>query len=553
MLLLAASLLPREDWTAAFASQPNEYHRVPLKLTTGTPPASLSGTLYKNGPANFHRGGVEYAHWLDGDGYVTALEIRPGEPAIWSGRYVLTDALEQEQAADSIVYRTTFGTLRPGGVLANAGDIRLKSPANTNVMSLADGTLLALWEAGPPYELDPHTLECKGTHSLDGRMRLSGSHGALPGTTSIPWLDSALESIGLLTDACSAHPREDDYSKQCTIAWSWRQRLVGDPAIDIALHAVPHEEATTTASPSPPPPPVRATLPGVAFAPHDMALTPNYAVFISSPTVVELGQYLIGLRGPAQCTKFIEPPPRGGSTIHLVTRTGEDSGESRAYCIGDGLTYHPVHTANAWEEEEEEEEEVHLLASCWPPEAVRRLARSGSSLLGSWDELVKGDFSKVAMTNLVRFVIDRKTAKVTEHRILAGGAQFDHPRVHPRWATRRSRYVFGTLGRRDNGGENDAVPEPPTRFGCIDVSTASGELVDAWYAGDRRLVDEATLVPIEGEEDDERAVWLIAPVFDGVTRTTSYVVLDGRDLAAGPVCEWACPTFIPWGLHGAWV
>ena len=97
------------------------------------------------------------------------------------------------------------------------------------------------------------------------------------------------------------------------------------------------------------------------------------------------------------------------------------------------------------------------------------------------------------------------------------------------------------------------MPEPPTRFGCIDVSTASGELVDAWYAGDRRLVDEATLVPIEGEEDDERAVWLIAPVFDGVTRTTSYVVLDGRDLAAGPVCEWACPTFIPWGLHGAWV
>ena len=256
-------------------------------------------------------------------------------------------------------------------------------------MSLADGTLLALW--GGRLTNWIRTLECKGTHSLGGRMRLSGSHGALPGTTSIPWLDSALESIGLLTDACSAHPREDDYSKQCTIAWSWRQRLVGDPAIDIALHAVPHEEATTTASPSPPPPPVRATLPGVAFAPHDMALTPNYAVFISSPTVVELGQYLIGLRGPAQCTRFIEPPPRGGSTIHLVTRTGEDSA-TRAYCIGDGLTYHPVHTQTRGRRRRRRRCTCSRAAAAGgrpPPRPI------GLKLLGSWDELVKGDFSRL--------------------------------------------------------------------------------------------------------------------------------------------------------------
>ena len=49
-----------------------------------------------------------------------------------------------------------------------------------------------------------------------------------------------------------------------------------------------------------------------------------------------------------------------------------------------------------------------------------------------------------------------------------------------------------------------------------------GALVDAWYAGDRRLVDEATLIPMDLEEDggdadesdEQRAVWLIAPVFD---------------------------------------
>ena len=36
------------------------------------------------------------------------------------GRYVRTDAYEAEVAADEPLYRTTFGTARPGGLLRNA-------------------------------------------------------------------------------------------------------------------------------------------------------------------------------------------------------------------------------------------------------------------------------------------------------------------------------------------------------------------------------------------------------------------------------------------------
>lgn len=280
-----------------------------------------------------------------------------------------------------------------------------------------------------------------------------------------------------------------------------------------------------------------------------------------------------------------------------------------ALAVEIGAPYHPVHHANAWEEEEEAAAPsaadrsrsgggggtrlVHLLSSCWPPAAVRRLASVGSSLLGSWEELIDGDFSGVPNTNLVRFTIElpelpgvggevvggvaaaggdaaggvSRRPRVRSHTILAAGAQLDHPRVHPQWSTRRTRFVFGTLGRRDNGGEEDAVPAPPQSFGCVDVDAAggAGELIDSWFAGERRLVDECTLVPMssqrggEGgaeavgaEAEDERACWLIAPIFDGATRESSYVVLDGRDLARGPVCEWAVGTFIPWGLHGSW-
>ena len=78
----AAQSQLRRDWKAAFATQPAEYANVAATVVSGRLPKSLRGTLYKNGPARFERGGVEYAHWLDGDGYLTALTLS-GDGASW--------------------------------------------------------------------------------------------------------------------------------------------------------------------------------------------------------------------------------------------------------------------------------------------------------------------------------------------------------------------------------------------------------------------------------------------------------------------------------------
>ena len=177
--------------------------------------------------------------------------------------------------------------------------------------------------------------------------------------------------------------------------WSWRQRLLGPPAIDVALHSLPHSESDATPDV---PPPTLATLRGVAFAPHDMALSRTKALFISSPTRVDIAPFLAGVLGPAQCTVFDRRAVLrrdGTSHIHLVERTSPgDKGDATRVEIG--APYHPVHCANAWEDEDGDH--LHLVASCWPPDAVRRLARSGSSLLGSWEQLLDGDFSEVDLT-----------------------------------------------------------------------------------------------------------------------------------------------------------
>ena len=102
-------------------------------------------------------------------------------------------------------------------------------------------------------------------------------------------------------------------------------------------------------------------------------------------------------------------------------------------------------------------------------------------------------------------------------------------------------------------------PVPTQSFVVVDVGSPRGDIVDSWHAGTRRIVDEATLVARAGGGgggggggDAEREAWLIAPVFDGATRTTSYVILDAANLSAGPVCELPLPTHVPWALHGAW-
>jgi len=548
------------DWSAAFKQQNREYHNVAISATVGQLPSSLRGTLFKNGPARFSRGNDQYAHWLDGDGYVTALRISDAG-VTWSGRYVRTDAFNEEEVAGKVTFRTTFGTEKAGGIASNAFDIRLKSPANTNILPASDGTILALWEAGPPYELCSQTLECRGASDLNGRLAISPAHGALPGTIGLEAIDRVLDGLGLLTDALSAHPRVDAHAHaQCTVAWSWRQELLGD-AIEVKLHTLPtsseHSKTAAAATASGSRPAVRAMLEKCAFAPHDMALSRSLAIFVTAPTRVDIAPFIFGLRGPAQCTTFDGAAVLGGdgSTLHCIRRDGAGV---RRFAIPEA--WHAVHMANAFERssgssrssigggessDASEDGELVVLASCWPPTEVRRMAATGRDLLGSWEDLQSGDFSDVPKTHLVRFVVDMPSGAVHSSEILAGFSQLDHPKVHPAYSARDHRFIYATCGVQGN-----LPPTPTQSFVVVDLETSGGEIVDTWNAGARRIVDEATLV---ARGEGEREAWLVAPVFDGETQRTSYVVLDAADLNAGPVCELALPTFVPWGLHGAWV
>jgi all-trans-8'-apo-beta-carotenal 15,15'-oxygenase len=133
----------------------------------GRIPDAVRGTFFRIGPGRNQLGGEKFGHWFDGDGMMHAMTFN--ENGAWyRNRFVRTPKYNKETAAGTIRCRS-FGHNAPGGMLANAG----RPPANAANTSLAwhGNRLLALWEGGRPWELDPADLSTVGECSFAKGLR----------------------------------------------------------------------------------------------------------------------------------------------------------------------------------------------------------------------------------------------------------------------------------------------------------------------------------------------------------------------------------------------
>jgi all-trans-8'-apo-beta-carotenal 15,15'-oxygenase len=129
----------------------------------GTIPRELCGSLYRNGPGLFERGGVRKPHLLDGDGLIQRLSFANGR-AHYQNAFVRTEKFEAEEAADAYRF-ATWSMRRPGGFIANLGGGSLHSQAGVTVYPFKD-LLYAFDEVSPAYGLNPETLDTVGEQLL---------------------------------------------------------------------------------------------------------------------------------------------------------------------------------------------------------------------------------------------------------------------------------------------------------------------------------------------------------------------------------------------------
>jgi all-trans-8'-apo-beta-carotenal 15,15'-oxygenase len=131
----------------------------------GRVPAALRGTLYRNGPGLFERGGLHKRSLLDGDGMVQAFAF--GDEGVWyRNRFVRTEKFVAEQEADEYRY-ATWSTRAPGGMFANllGRGFHPKGQAGVTVIA-RNGRVYAFDEGTQPWEIDPATLETIGYDRL---------------------------------------------------------------------------------------------------------------------------------------------------------------------------------------------------------------------------------------------------------------------------------------------------------------------------------------------------------------------------------------------------
>src|SRR5437879_962853 len=209
--MLAEDRRTEADWRLGFRSLETELgDGVDLEVE-GSLPAELEGTLYRIGPARHDVYGERYRHWFDGDGMVHALRISDGR-ATYRNRFVATHKKREEDAAGRRLYGG-FGTAPAGGPLERVRRAIPKSAANTNVV-FHGGKLLALWEAGRPWRVDPVTLETIGEDDMGGVL---GPRNAL-----------------------SAHPKLDRATGEM-----WNFGVDYGPAVHISLYRTAADGSTT--------------------------------------------------------------------------------------------------------------------------------------------------------------------------------------------------------------------------------------------------------------------------------------------------------------------
>jgi all-trans-8'-apo-beta-carotenal 15,15'-oxygenase len=284
------------DWRRVFET-PDREHDYEIDEIEGRLPEALVGTLYRNGPGKNEVGGKPYAHLFDGDALLSQFTF-DGKRLHYRNRFVRTTHYLAERSADKPLMRG-YGQQRPGGPLANA----FRTPANVaniNVQYHA-GNLLALYEGGHPWQLDPDTLETIGEYDYDGALKSAYTYSAHP-----TWDPSTSE---LYNFGIQFGPR----TKLRTYRVDSRGKL----------H---HLQAVT--------------LP-FATLNHDCALTRNYMVFVIDPLVLSVPRFLFGISSLDGSLRF----DRSKATqVILVPR---DGGKPR---IAECDPFFHYHINNAFED-----------------------------------------------------------------------------------------------------------------------------------------------------------------------------------------------------------
>ncbi len=272
-----------------------------IEKIDGAIPSFIAGTYYLNGPARFSRGGLNYRHWLDGDGMVCALRFAGGPPH-FTNRFVRSAKFVAEEQAGRPLFRA-FGTAFEGNRLKRG--LMLESPVNVSVYRTAQ-TLLAFGEQGLPVELDPVTLQTRGEFDFGGALN---DVSPFAGHPKLDPATGELFNFGVAFSATEPYLNLYRFNREGKLHYRKRTRLE------------------------------------YAYSVHDFGLSERYAVFYLSPYILQIEALV---RDGRSLLDSLSWEPERGSRLLIISR--DSGGLLASVPIGNRYCLHLV---NCFEEETE--------------------------------------------------------------------------------------------------------------------------------------------------------------------------------------------------------
>lgn len=257
------------------------------------------------------------------------------------------------------------------------------------------------------------------------------------------------------------------------------------------------------------------TIPGFAFI-HDFAVTENYYIFFQNPVTLNPFPFLIGLKGAGECLEF---QPHQPTKIWLMPREPQQPVQKLTTdaCF-------VFHHANAFEQD------GTLI--------VDSVCYERFPALEADQEFREIDFDTVPSGQLWRFKITPSAKTVQRDCITTHSCEF--PTLHPDYASHPYRYLF--IGATHSSTRN----APLQSLLKLDLKTSTSQ---QWSAAPEGFVGEPVFVPKVGAESED-AGWILSLIYDGEKMRSHLIILDGENIAQGPIARLHLTHHVPYGLHG---
>lgn len=449
----------------------------------GELPAELDGTFYRVGPDQQFPPMLGDSNPFNGDGIVTAFRISNGH-ADMQHRYVRTDRFMAERAAR----RGLFGDYRNPFTDDPAVKGVQRTVSNTNVV-LHNDQLLAFKEDGPPYAMDPQTLQTRQLWDFDGQMTAT---------------------------TFTAHPKIDP-STGDLVGYAYAAK--GEASIDTAFYTFDRSGKKTREiwfeSPQP-------------SMIHDCGLTENYMILPLIPQLMDLERIKHG-------GNLFQWEPEADQIYAVIVRDG-DANDVRFFRAPNAF---PGHVINAFEDKGKVYLDLPMV--------------NDNVFWFFPDANGQAPAPETLRTQIVRWCFDMNSKSDTPTAEVISDFAGEFPHVDDRYVGRPYRHAFlqGTDPTKPYNAEK-AGPIMGFFFNTFAHLDMSNGKMKSWFAGDTSSTQEPVFAP-KSADAPEGEGYVLGVVNRRAEHRSDLLVFDAQHIDEGPVATIRIPVRLKYGIHGNWV